>query len=52
MKNEVMIHMMVIYLQDSSLMGQTDNSSLALNFQMFSQIFCLRGSLFSVFALE
>ena len=33
-------------------MGQTDNSSLALNFQMFSQIFCLRGSIFSVFALE
>ena len=33
-------------------MGQTDNSYLALNFQMFSQIFCLRGSIFSVFALE
>merc|ERR1719239_123021 len=40
------------YLQDSSLMGQTDNSSLALNFQMFSKMFCLRGSIFSVFALE
>ena len=33
-------------------MGQTDNICLAVYFQMFSQIICLRGGIFLVVALE
>ena len=51
MKLLVKIHMMVIR-KIIHPMGQTDNICLDVYFQTFSQIYCLRGSIFSVVALE
>ena len=49
MKNEVMIHMMVI-CKIIHWWVKLITVPWVLNFQMFSQIFCMRGSIFSVFS--
>ena len=43
---------MMVICKKVHLMGQTDNICLAVYFQMFSKIICLRGGIFLVVALE